>query len=165
MERVDCGQPFGVVVDYTHSPTSLEKVLDLLGALAAARGGGVIVVFGSAGERDVQKRPMMGRVAGERCRLVIVTNEDPRDEDPEAILDQIAAGAEAAGLHRGVDLECVVDRREAIALAFERARPEDWVLLAGKGHERSIITRAGFEPWNEQAAAVSALRSLGYNGE
>jgi UDP-N-acetylmuramoyl-L-alanyl-D-glutamate--2,6-diaminopimelate ligase len=165
MERVDCGQPFGVVVDYAHSPASLEKVLDLLGALAAARGGGVIVVFGSAGERDVQKRPMMGRVAGERCRLVIVTNEDPRDEDPEAILDQIAAGAEAAGLHRGVDLECVADRREAIALAFERARPEDWVLLAGKGHERSIITRAGFEPWNEQAAAVSALRSLGYDGE
>ena len=165
MERVDRGQPFGVVVDYAHSPASLEKVLDLLGALAAARGGGVIAVFGSAGERDVQKRPMMGRVAGERCRLVVVTNEDPRDEDPEAILDQIAAGAEAAGLHRGVDLECVADRREAIAVAFERARPEDWVLLAGKGHERSIITRAGLEPWNERAAAVSALRSLGYDGE
>lgn len=165
MERVDCGQPFGVVVDYAHSPASLEKVLDLLAALAAARGGGVIAVFGSAGERDVQKRPMMGRVAGRRCRLVIVTNEDPRDEDPEAILEQIANGAEAAGLRRGEDLECVADRREAIALAFERARPEDWVLLAGKGHERSILTRAGAEPWEERAEAIAALESLGYGRE
>ena len=165
MERVDQGQPFGVVVDYAHSPASLEKVLDLLAALAAARGGGVIAVFGSAGERDVKKRPMMGRVAGERCRLVILTNEDPRDEDPEAILEQIAVGAEAAGLRRGVDLQCIADRQEAIAVAFERARPEDWVLLAGKGHERSIITRSGIEPWNERDAAVSALESLGYGFE
>jgi UDP-N-acetylmuramoyl-L-alanyl-D-glutamate--2,6-diaminopimelate ligase len=152
-------------VDYAHSPASLEKVLDLLAALAAARGGGVIAVFGSAGERDVKKRPMMGRVAGERCRLVILTNEDPRDEDPEAILEQIAVGAEAAGLRRGVDLQCIADRQEAIAVAFERARPEDWVLLAGKGHERSIITRSGIEPWNERDAAVSALESLGYGFE
>jgi UDP-N-acetylmuramoyl-L-alanyl-D-glutamate--2,6-diaminopimelate ligase len=162
MERVDCGQPFGVIVDYAHSPASLEKVLDMLSGLAAARGGGVIAVFGSAGERDVQKRPMMGLVAGRRCRLVILTNEDPRNEDPQAILEQIAAGAEAAGLRRDRDLRCIVDRNEAIAAAFEQAQPGDWVLLAGKGHERSIITAAGPQPWSERAAAERALQSLGY---
>ena len=162
MERVDCGQPFGVIVDYAHSPASLEKVLDMLSELAAARGGGVIAVFGSAGERDVQKRPMMGLVAGRRCRLVILTNEDPRNEDPDAILEQIAAGVEAAGLRRGEDLRCIVDRDEAIAVAFQEARPGDWVLLAGKGHERSIITAAGPQPWSERAAAERALESLGY---
>ena len=165
MERIDRGQPFGVVVDYAHSPASLEKVLDLLAALAAARGGGVIAVFGSAGERDLGKRPMMGRVAAERCRLVILTNEDPRDEDPDAILDQIAAGAEAAGSRRGENLHCIADRREAIAMAFERARPEDWVLLAGKGHERSIITSGGAQPWDERDEALRALGSLGYRDE
>ena len=162
MERVDCGQPFGVIVDYAHSPASLEKVLDMLSGLAAARGGGVIAVFGSAGERDVQKRPMMGLVAGRRCRLVILTNEDPRNEAPQAILEQIAAGAEAAGLRRDRDLRCIVDRNEAIAAAFEQAQPGDWVLLAGKGHERSIITAAGPQPWSERAAAERALQSLGY---
>ncbi len=161
MERVDCGQPFGVVVDYAHSPASLEKVLDMLSELAAARGGGVIAVFGSAGERDVQKRPMMGLVAGRRCRQVILTNEDPRNEDPSAILEQIAVGVESAGLRRDTDLHCIVDRNEAIAAAFEQARPGDWVLLAGKGHERSIITAAGPEPWNERTAAERALEISG----
>ena len=101
MERIDAGQPFAVVVDYAHSPASLETVLDLLAPVAAARGGGLIAVFGSAGERDPAKRPMMGRIAGERCRLVVVTDEDPRGEDRDAILDDIAAGAEAAGRRRG----------------------------------------------------------------
>ena len=82
---------------------------------------------------------MMGRIAGERCRLVVVTDEDPRGEDRVAILDEIAAGAEAAGRRRGDDLLVIADRAEAIAAAFERARPGDLVLLAGKGHERAII--------------------------
>jgi UDP-N-acetylmuramoyl-L-alanyl-D-glutamate--2,6-diaminopimelate ligase len=162
MERVDAGQPFGVVIDYAHSPASLEKVLDLLAPLAAAWGGGLIAVFGSAGERDTAKRPLMGRIAGERCRVVVVTDEDPRGEDREAILDEIATGAEATGRRRGSDLLLVADRAGAIATAFERARPGDVVLLAGKGHERSIIGADGPLPWDERAAALTALARLGY---
>lgn len=162
MERLDAGQPFGVVIDYAHTPASLEKVLGLLAPLAAARGGELIAVFGSAGERDVEKRPMMGRIAGRLARLVVVTDEDPRDEDPDAILDDIARGAEAVGKRRERDLFLIRDRRAAIGAAFERARPGDIVLLAGKGHERSIIGRGGASPYDERAAALAALEGLGF---
>jgi len=162
MERVDAGQPFGVVIDYAHSPASLEAVLEILTPVAAARGGGLIAVFGSAGERDVEKRPMMGRIAAERARLVIATDEDPRGEDREAILDEIARGAEAAGKRRGHDLLLVADRPAAIAAAFERARAGDIVLLAGKGHEHSIIGPGGPVDYDERATALAALADLGY---
>jgi UDP-N-acetylmuramoyl-L-alanyl-D-glutamate--2,6-diaminopimelate ligase len=119
-------------------------------------------VFGSAGERDTAKRPVMGRIAGERCRLVVVTDEDPRDEDRDTINDAIARGAEAAGRRRGHDLLVIADRRAAIEAAFERARPGDIVLLAGKGHERSIIGPNGPQPWNERGEAEAALRRAGF---
>ena len=164
MERIDAGQPFGVVVDFAHSPASLATVLDLLAPAAAARGGGLIAVFGSAGERDTAKRPQMGRIAAERARLVVITDEDPRGEDRDAILDEIARGAEAAGRRRGQDLLLIADRREAIAAAFEAARPGDIVLLAGKGHERSIIGRDGEQPWDERAVAEELLQAMGQAG-
>jgi UDP-N-acetylmuramoyl-L-alanyl-D-glutamate--2,6-diaminopimelate ligase len=164
MERIDEGQPFGVIVDYAHSPASLEKVLGLLSPVAAARGGGLIAVFGSAGERDVAKRAMMGRIAGEACRLVVVTDEDPRGEDRDAINDQIAAGAEASGKHRDADLLVIADRRAAIEAAFERARPGDVVLLAGKGHERTILYADRALPWDEAAVARELLAAMGYRG-
>ena len=164
MERIDEGQPFAVVVDYAHSPASLQAVLDLLAPVAAAGGGGVIAVFGSAGERDTAKRAVMGRIAAERCRLVVVTDEDPRGEDRDAILREIVRGAEAAGGRAGVDVLAVADRREAIAAAFERAAPGDVVLLAGKGHEASILYADGPVPWDEAAAAREALAALGYGG-
>lgn len=163
MERVDCGQPFGVIVDYAHSPASLETVLEQLAPVALRGAGGLIVLFGSAGERDVQKRPMMGRIAGQRCRLVVVTDEDPRGEDREAILNEIALGAESTGKRRGQDLLCIPDRAEAIAAAFDRAGPGDVVLLAGKGHEQSIIMSDGPRPWDERAEAVRALEHMGYS--
>jgi UDP-N-acetylmuramoyl-L-alanyl-D-glutamate--2,6-diaminopimelate ligase len=162
MERISAGQPFEVVIDYAHTPAALEQVLEILAPTAAARDGTLIAVFGSAGERDTAKRPMMGRIAGERCRLVILTDEDPRGEDREAILREIAAGAEAAAKQRGHDLLLIADRNEAIAAAFERARPGDVVLLAGKGHEQSIIGPDGPAPWDERGAALAALRALGY---
>ena len=162
MERIEAGQPFGVIVDYAHSPASLQAVLDLLAPVAAARGGGLIAVFGSAGERDTAKRPLMGRIAGERARLVVVTDEDPRTEARDAILDDIARGAEAAGKRRDHDLLLIADRRAAIGAALERARPGDIVLLAGKGHERSIIGPAGPVAWDERTEAEAALRELGF---
>ena len=164
MERVDCGQPFGVIVDYAHSPGSLAKVLDVLAPMASG-GGGLIAVFGSAGERDVQKRPMMGRIAGERCRLVVITDEDPRGEDGGKIIAEIAAGAKAAGKRAGEDLLCLADRRAAIEAAFGQARAGDVVLLAGKGHEQTIITSDGPQPWDERSEAVQALGRRGYRSE
>jgi UDP-N-acetylmuramoyl-L-alanyl-D-glutamate--2,6-diaminopimelate ligase len=160
MERVALGQPFEVVVDYAHSPASLALVLDEQAAVAAARGGSVIAVFGSAGERDVAKRSLMGRVAAERCRVVILTDEDPRGEDRAAIVAEIAAGARAASRRPDAVLE-IVDRRAAIREAMTLAHPGDIVVLAGKGHETSIIQAHGPEPWNERAEAEAALVDLG----
>jgi UDP-N-acetylmuramoyl-L-alanyl-D-glutamate--2,6-diaminopimelate ligase len=162
MERIEAGQPFGVIVDFAHSPASLQTVLDLLAPLAASRGGGLIAVFGSAGERDTAKRPLMGRIAGERARIVVVTDEDPRGEDRQVILEAIAAGAEAAGKRRDHDLLLIADRRTAIDAAFERARPGDIVLLAGKGHEQAIIGPDGPVPWDERDEARAALHRAGY---
>jgi UDP-N-acetylmuramoyl-L-alanyl-D-glutamate--2,6-diaminopimelate ligase len=164
MERIERGQPFGVIVDFAHSPASLTTVLDLLAPSAAARGGGLIAVFGSAGERDTAKRAVMGRIAGERARLVVVTDEDPRGEDRHAILDQIARGAEAAGKRRGQDLQLIADRRAAIETAFEAARPGDVVVLAGKGHETTIAGPDGDQPWDEVAVAVETLAAMGFPG-
>jgi UDP-N-acetylmuramoyl-L-alanyl-D-glutamate--2,6-diaminopimelate ligase len=161
MERIDRGQPFTLIVDYAHTPASLATVLDDVAWLVRP-GAGRIVVFGSAGERDIAKRALMGRVAGERCRLVIATDEDPRGEDSMAILDQIAEGAEAAGLRRGDDLLLIPDRRAAIAAAIGRARPGDVVVLAGKGHERSILYAESDLPWDEQRVAEDCLAAAGF---
>ena len=158
MQRIDEGQPFSVVIDYAHTAEALAKVLAELAPTDPE--SGLIAVFGSAGERDVGKREVMGRVAGERCRLVIVTDEDPRGEDPVAILDAIAAGAEAAGKRRGEDLLVIPDRAEAIRAAMRAARPGDAVLLAGKGHEKTIEMADGERAWDEAAAARDALRAL-----
>jgi UDP-N-acetylmuramoyl-L-alanyl-D-glutamate--2,6-diaminopimelate ligase len=161
MQRVDAGQPFSLVIDYAHTTASLSKVLDEL-APPPSTGAGLIAVFGSAGDRDVEKRAAMGRAAGERCRLVVLTDEDPRSEDRLAILEAIARGSEAAGRVRGRDLLLIPDRAAAIHAAVARARPGDVVLLAGKGHERSIEMADGPHPWDEALAARAALEALGY---
>jgi UDP-N-acetylmuramoyl-L-alanyl-D-glutamate--2,6-diaminopimelate ligase len=162
MERIERGQPFTVIVDFAHSPAALQGVLDELGPVAAAAGGGLIAVFGSAGERDTAKRPMMGRIAGERCRLVVLTDEDPRSEDRLVILDEIAVGAEAAGRRRGRDLLLIPDRATAIADALGRARPGDVIVFAGKGHETTIEGPDGPLSWDERAAVEHALAALGF---
>jgi UDP-N-acetylmuramoyl-L-alanyl-D-glutamate--2,6-diaminopimelate ligase len=155
MARVDAGQPFGVVVDYAHTPGAIEKVLTLLRGLYPS--GRLIAVFGSAGERDVEKRPLQGAIAAQLADITIVTSEDPRLEDPDAIIAQIAAGAEAAGAEVGKTLFCRTDRRDAIRLAIDMASPGDCVLLTGKGHESSIIWGREKRPWDEAAVARELL--------
>ncbi|HEV2460569.1 MAG TPA: UDP-N-acetylmuramoyl-L-alanyl-D-glutamate--2,6-diaminopimelate ligase [Ktedonobacterales bacterium] len=162
MERVDSGQPFTVIVDYAHTADSLAKVLDVLRPVTSGR---LIVVFGSAGERDRVKRPEMGAVAARQADFAVITDEDPREEDAAAILREIAAGAAAAGAREGEHYICIVSRREAIAAAFAMARPGDTVLLAGKGHEQSIIVGREKLPWDDPTVAREALAALGYEGQ
>ena len=140
-------------------------MLDLLAPLAAAKGGGLVAVFGSAGERETAKRAQMGRIAGERARLVIATDEDPRGEDPGAIFDEIVCGAELAGRRRGLDALGIPDRRAAIEAAFERARRGDIVLLAGKGHEQTILYADHALPWDEARVARETLAAMGWTGD
>jgi UDP-N-acetylmuramoyl-L-alanyl-D-glutamate--2,6-diaminopimelate ligase len=161
MERVEEGQPFSVIVDYAHTPESLQKLLTLLRQLSPE--SRIIAVSGSAGERDVPKRALQGGVSARLSDFSIFTNEDPRFEDAETIIEQIAEGAIAAGAKHGEDFLTIVDRADAIAEAVKRARPGDIVLLAGKGHERSIIWNGEKLPWNEPEVAAQALRQAGYS--
>ena len=157
MERVDLGQPFSVIIDYAHTPQSLEKVLRELRPITR---GKLIAVFGSAGDRDREKRPWMGEIAARLSDYAVFTNEDPREEDAMTILSDIAAGAEEVGWTEGTQYARIEDRRQGIAHAVRRAGPGDTILLAGKGHERSILIGRGKEPWDERAAAEAAIRGL-----
>jgi UDP-N-acetylmuramoyl-L-alanyl-D-glutamate--2,6-diaminopimelate ligase len=157
MNRVDAGQDFTVIVDYAHTAASLEKVLTTLRPLARGR---LIAVFGSAGERDREKRPAMGLVAAMLADLSVLTDEDPRMESSEAILEEIAAGARTAGARAGSDYHVVPDRRQAIRWAFSQARSGDVVLLAGKGHEKNMVVRGASIPWDEIAVAREELHAL-----
>ena len=127
-ESVDCGQDFGVIVDYAHSPDSLENVLQAARELTLGR---LIVVFGCGGDRDKGKRPVMGGIASELSDLSVITSDNPRSEDPQTIIDEIAAGSNGGSAR----VTSIVDRREAIKHALEAAQPGDLVVIAGKGHE------------------------------
>jgi UDP-N-acetylmuramoyl-L-alanyl-D-glutamate--2,6-diaminopimelate ligase len=129
MERVDAGQPFTVLVDYAHTPDSLTNVLQSVRTVSDRR---VIVVVGCGGDRDAGKRPAMGRIAAELADLAVLTSDNPRSEDPQAILDAVVAGASQVP---GGRWSAEIDRRQAIAQAFAAARPGDVVVIAGKGHE------------------------------
>ena len=160
MQSISRGQPFGVVVDYAHTPDALAKVLTLLRSLYPE--GRLLAVFGSAGERDIEKRALQGAVATQLANFSVFTSEDPRNEDPEEIIQAIAAGAIAAGGREGETFVRITNRQEAIRVAIASANAGDCVLLAGKGHEGSIIWGREKVPWNEVVAAESVLAELGY---
>jgi UDP-N-acetylmuramoyl-L-alanyl-D-glutamate--2,6-diaminopimelate ligase len=162
LERIEMGQPYRVIVDFAHTPVACEALFSLLRRTTQGR---LAVVFGSAGERDAEKRPMQGEIAARYADYAIFTNEDPRFEDAEQILREIAAGAERHGWREGTEFQCIADRATAIAAAFDWAAPGDTVALVGKGHENSIIIGADAHPWDEATAARDALRARGYTGE
>jgi UDP-N-acetylmuramoyl-L-alanyl-D-glutamate--2,6-diaminopimelate ligase len=151
-EHVEAGQPFDVVVDYAHTPDALEQLL----VAARGRGGRVLVVFGCGGERDRDKRGLMGRVAATLADMVIVTSDNPRAEDPADIAAEVAGGAEGPGA-----VEVELDRRAAIHLALSRARPGDVVLVAGKGHEATQMIGRRVRPFSDRSVVVEELTALG----
>jgi UDP-N-acetylmuramoyl-L-alanyl-D-glutamate--2,6-diaminopimelate ligase len=159
-ERVDCGQPFTVVVDYAHTDDALRNLTALAHDFVAHAGlkGKVITLFGCGGDRDRTKRPLMGEAAGNGSDFVVLTSDNPRSEDPLAIINDAVVGLQKSGANYTTE----PDRRKAIALAIERATPGDIVLLAGKGHEKTQTTKEGSIPFDDVDVACDVLASLGY---
>jgi UDP-N-acetylmuramoyl-L-alanyl-D-glutamate--2,6-diaminopimelate ligase len=148
-EAIDEGQPFSVVVDYAHKPDALDNVLRTARELADGR---VVLVFGAGGDRDRQKRPLMGKVARDLADVVIVTSDNPRSEDPLAIIQDVLQGT-------GTDVEIDPDRRSAIGRAIEVAAPGDVVVIAGKGHEQGQEVAGEKLPFDDRVVAREALRA------
>ncbi len=163
-ERVDCGQPFTVVVDYAHTDDALRNLTaiarEFIHAEPQAPSPRVITLFGCGGDRDRTKRPLMGEEAGRGSDLVILTSDNPRSEDPVAIINDAQPGLERTGAKFIVE----PDRRKAIWLAVAAAQPGDIILLAGKGHEKTQTTREGVTPFDDVEVAREALHSAGYCG-
>ena len=150
-EAVDEGQPFAVIVDYAHTPDSLDVVLQAARELGPGR---LITVFGAGGDRDRGKRPLMGRIARDRADVAIVTSDNPRSEDPLAIIQDVLQGA-------GMDVEIDPDRRSAIRRAIGIAEPGDVVVIAGKGHEQGQDIGGVVQPFDDRAVAREALGAAG----
>lgn len=160
-ERIEGKQPFTVVVDYAYEPYALQALFDAVAQLKPKR---IIGIHGSAGGgRDIARREQIGELAAKHEAVVIVTNEDPYDEDPRAIMEAVAKGAEAAGLVRDKNVFIIEDRQEAIDRAIEIAQEGDVVLLTGKGSEPVIAVAGGKKiPWSDREAAEKALKRHGY---
>lgn len=157
-ERVDLGQPFDVIIDYAPEPESLKQIYTALRMGSRRR---LIHVLGSCGGgRDVARRPILGRMAAAEADIVVVTNEDPYDDNPQEIMDQVAEGAKQEGKQLDKNLFLIEDRRMAIAQAIELAEPGDLVLMTGKGSETWMCVANGKKlPWSERAAAEEGIRA------
>jgi UDP-N-acetylmuramoyl-L-alanyl-D-glutamate--2,6-diaminopimelate ligase len=162
-ERVECKQPFTVVVDYAHTDDALRNLTSLAREFVqqARRKGRVITVFGCGGDRDRAKRPLMGEAAGRGSDFVVLTSDNPRSEDPLAIINDAMIGLQRSRAKYKVE----ADRKTAIALAVREAEPGDIVLIAGKGHEKVQVTREGSIPFDDVEVAHQILRDAGYNCE
>jgi len=162
-ERVDCNQPFTVVVDYAHTDDALRNLTALAREFVrqAGHGGRVVTVFGCGGDRDRAKRPLMGEAAGRGSDFVVLTSDNPRSEDPLAIINDAMVGLQRVGAKYTVE----PDRRAAIGMAIAEAGPGDIVLIAGKGHEKVQVTREGSRPFDDVEVAHQALRAAGYSCE
>ena len=161
-ERVDCQQPFTVVVDYAHTDDALRNLTALAREFVQQAGqkGKVITVFGCGGDRDRAKRPLMGEAAGRGSDFVILTSDNPRSEDPLAIINDAMVGLQRSGTKYKTE----PDRKAAIALAVREAHAGDIVLIAGKGHEKVQVTRGrGAVPFDDVEIAQKVLRDAGYD--
>jgi len=160
-ERVNCGQPFTVVVDYAHTDDALRNLTALAREFVQQAGqkGRVITVFGCGGDRDRAKRPLMGEAAGKGSDFVVLTSDNPRSEDPLAIINDATVGLQRSGAKYKTE----PDRKAAIALAVSEANPEDIVLIAGKGHEKVQVTHDGPSPFDDAEVAHRILRAAGYD--
>jgi UDP-N-acetylmuramoyl-L-alanyl-D-glutamate--2,6-diaminopimelate ligase len=160
-ERVDCEQPFTIVVDYAHTDDALRNLTALAREFVSRDGskGRVLTVFGCGGDRDRAKRPLMGEAAGRGSDFVVLTSDNPRSEDPLAIINDALVGLQRTGVKYSVE----PDRRKAIGLAIAEARPGDLVLLAGKGHEKVQMTREGSVAFDDVEVAREALKQAGFN--
>jgi UDP-N-acetylmuramoyl-L-alanyl-D-glutamate--2,6-diaminopimelate ligase len=159
-QPVAAGQPFTVIVDYAHTDDALRNLTTLARQMIGQDGGRVVTVFGCGGDRDRTKRPKMGLAAGEGSDLVIATSDNPRSEDPGAILAEIEPGLKASGVRYEVE----PDRAAAIRAALGGAGKGDVVLIAGKGHEREQILATGTVPFDDAQIALGILGELGYGG-
>lgn len=159
MTEIDEGQPFEVIVDYAHTPSSFETIFPPVKKRCA---GKMIALFGSGGERDLTKRPLQGQIAAKFCDTIILTDEDPRGEDSLTLLQMIAEGAHKEGKRTGEDLFIIPDRKKAIRQAFKSAHKGDIVLLLGKSHENSIIYKDYVMPYDEISEAKTALSEMGF---
>jgi UDP-N-acetylmuramoyl-L-alanyl-D-glutamate--2,6-diaminopimelate ligase len=158
-EQVYAGQDFAVIVDYAHTPDGLENILRTAKEFARGR---ILLVFGCGGDRDRTKRPIMGCLAAEYADLVFITSDNPRSEEPLAIIKEIEAGARQDPGARAV-LEIIPDRRAAIGAAIKAARPEDVVLIAGKGHETYQIIGDRVLPFDDRAVALEFLKEMNFH--
>lgn len=156
LEKIDEGQDFAVIVDYAFEPNAFRKLYEAVSVMPHER---IIHVFGATGGgRDTARRPIMGQIAGENADLVVLTNDDPYDDDPEIIIENILLGAEKAGKVVGKDVFKIVDRREAIKFALHQANTGDIVLITGKGNEQYLVLANGEKiPWDDRAIARGLL--------
>lgn len=157
-QPVNAGQPFSVIVDYAHTDDALRNLITLARQMTAQTNGRIITMFGCGGDRDRTKRPKMGAAAGHGSDVVFATSDNPRSEDPRAILAEIEPALKASGVRYIVE----PDRAQAICLALKEARPNDVVLLAGKGHEKEQILADRIIPFDDAEIALAELAELGY---
>lgn len=159
IEFINVGQPFSVVIDFAFEPVALKNLYKTVFAVPHARV--IHVLGGTGGGRDVARRPLIGNIAGENADLVIVTNEDPYDDDPLAIMEQVAAGVRGVGKIDDQNLFVIPDRREAIWRALQLAEEHDMILVTGKGSEQAIVGKNNtLTPWDDRAVAREGLNSL-----
>jgi UDP-N-acetylmuramoyl-L-alanyl-D-glutamate--2,6-diaminopimelate ligase len=157
MEKIDAGQPFLAVVDYAHTPAAVTTLLETVRSVVTGR---VLVVLGCGGDRDRAKRPLMGAAAAEQADVAVLTSDNPRSEDPQAILDAMLRGVDDVPPDRRAEVLVEPDRALAIQAAVARARPGDVVVVAGKGHETGQTQGDVVRPFDDRVVLRESLQEL-----